>query len=449
MRAPGDPASHGLLLAALRSGALVPHHAYSRAELVAALSATGALAPAAAAAADLVRLLAQGDESARPALCVEATGERRGRRYRLSLPLVEPASGPAAAAAPPSAAGAPEPRPSPCPAAPLVTLLEGDNLPILRGLPSQSFELIYIDPPFNTGKQQALHRIKVHRDDDAGDRRGFQGKGYRTERVGSLAYADTFDDYLGFLEPRLREAHRLLTPDGSLFFHVDYREVHYCKVLLDGIFGRDSFVNEIIWAYDYGARSKRRWPTKHDNILWYAKTPDQYLFDFDAIDRIPYLAPSLVGAEKAARGKTPTDVWWHTIVPTQGSERTGYPTQKPLGVLRRIVQVHSRPGDRVLDFFAGSGTTAEAAASLGRRSTVIDHHPDAIAIMRARLASYLRPPAASVPPDPPVAAPLAFEPLEPTSPPAAAPPAVARPRKLRSADSVPPMQGVLFQDATQ
>ena len=261
----------------------------------------------------------------------------------------------------------------------------GDNLEILRSLPDASFELIYIDPPFNTGRRQSRTRIQTVRDEN-GDRTGFQGKRYRTIKLDSKAYADAFDDYLAFLEPRLIEAHRLLTPAGSFFLHIDYREVHYCKVLLDSIFGRESFLNEIIWAYDYGARSKRRWPAKHDNILWYARDPESYTYRYDDIDRIPYMAPGLVGPEKAARGKTPTDVWWNTIVSPNGREKTGYPTQKPLAIIERIVRVHSNPGERVLDFFAGSGTTGEAAARLERQCTLIDSNPEAVQAMEKRLA---------------------------------------------------------------
>ena len=191
--------------------------------------------------------------------------------------------------------------------------------------------------------------------------------------------------FLGFLEPRLQEARRILTDNGSLFFHIDYRESHYCKILLDEVFGRESFINEIIWAYDFGGRSKRRWPAKHDTIFWYAKDPDNYIFNYEEIDRIPYMAPGLVGKEKAARGKTPTDVWWHTIVPTNGREKTGYPSQKPLGILERIVKVHSKPGELVVDFFAGSGTTGVAAANLGRRYWLCDSNPEAVAIARRRL----------------------------------------------------------------
>ena len=265
----------------------------------------------------------------------------------------------------------------------------GDNLPILQSLPAESVALIYIDPPFNTGRAQARMQLKTVRDDENGDRTGFKGQRYKTVRVGQRAFSDTFassDDFLAFLEPRLAEAKRLLTPDGSVYFHIDYREVHYCKILLDQIFGRESFLNEIIWAYDYGARTKKKWPPKHDNILWYAKDPENYIFNYDEIERIPYMAPGLVGPEKAARGKTPTDTWWLTIVSPTGQEKTGYPTQKPLALLKRIIQASSRPGDTVLDFFAGSGTTGEAAFQLGRRFILIDNNPDALEVMKKRLA---------------------------------------------------------------
>ncbi len=268
-----------------------------------------------------------------------------------------------------------------------VTVHHGDNLPILRALPDASFDLIYLDPPFNTGRVQSRARIQTIRDPN-GARTGFRGNHYRTEAVGKMAYTDRFDDYLGFLMPRLVEAHRLLSPTGSLFVHLDPREVHYAKVALDGLFGRASFINEIIWSYDYGGRSKSRWSAKHDNLLWYARDPARYCFHYDAIDRIPYMAPGLVGPKKAARGKTPTDCWWHTIVSPTGKEKTGYPTQKPLGVLRRIVAVHSSPGDRLLDPFAGSGTFGEAGAETGRDVVLIDEHPDAIAVMRRRLDRF-------------------------------------------------------------
>lgn len=262
----------------------------------------------------------------------------------------------------------------------------GDNLCILPTLPSESIDLIYIDPPFNTGHTQRRTAIKTIAD-EKGDRVGFQGRTYRTISVGQKGYHDSFDDYISFLEPRLREAYRLLSPNGSLYFHIDYREVHYCKILLDQIFGRESFLNEIIWAYDYGARGKKKWPAKHDNILWYAKNPDDYIFNYDLLDRIPYLAPNLVGPKKAARGKTPTDTWWHTIVPTNGKEKTGYPTQKPLGILRRIVNASSLPNSRVLDFFAGSGTTGAACLEYGRTFILMDSNPQSIQVMHKRFQS--------------------------------------------------------------
>ena len=270
-------------------------------------------------------------------------------------------------------------------------IVHGDNLKVLREMPSGSVELIYVDPPFNTGKRQARTQMKTVRDEE-GDRVGFGGRRYRTEvlavQAGGSGYGDQFEDFIGFLRPRMVEAHRILTEKGSLFFHIDYREVHYCKVMLDEIFGRECFQNEIIWAYDYGARSTKKWPGKHDNILWYSKDPERYTFKLNKSDRIPYMAPGLVGAEKAARGKTPTDVWWHTIVSPTGKEKTGYATQKPLGVLERIVRVHSNPGDVVLDFFAGSGTTGEAAAKNGRSFLMVDESAVAIAVMEKRLQAY-------------------------------------------------------------
>jgi site-specific DNA-methyltransferase (adenine-specific) len=261
----------------------------------------------------------------------------------------------------------------------------GDNLPILQSLADQSIDLIYIDPPFNTGRKQSRTQLRTERSEN-GDRIGFAGKRYETVKLGTRGYADLFNDYLAFLEPRLSEAHRLLKPNGSLYFHIDYREVHYCKILLDAIFGRECFLNEIIWAYDYGARTRRKWPPKHDSILWYARDPQNYIFNYDAIDRIPYMTPGLVGPEKAARGKTPTDTWWHTIVPTNSREKTGYPTQKPLGILKRIITASSNPGDIVLDFFAGSGTTGSACLELGRQFILIDNNPQALQVMRQRFA---------------------------------------------------------------
>lgn len=264
-----------------------------------------------------------------------------------------------------------------------LTICYGDNLERLREIPSGSIDLIYIDPPFNTGKKQARTQLSTVRD-EIGDRTGFKGLRYKTVKLGTKEYSDIFDDYLQFIEPRILEARRVLKANGSLFFHIDYREVHYCKVLIDQVFGRASFLNEIIWAYDYGARSKSKWPAKHDNILWYAKDPEDYQFHLEECDRIPYMAPGLVGPEKAEAGKTPTDTWWHTIVSPNGKEKTGYPTQKPVGILERIVKVHSRPGDRLLDFFAGSGSFGAAAAALGRDCILVDNNEEALKVMEHR-----------------------------------------------------------------
>jgi site-specific DNA-methyltransferase (adenine-specific) len=261
----------------------------------------------------------------------------------------------------------------------------GDNLGVLESLGDASADLIYIDPPFNTGRKQSRTQISVERS-QSGDRVGFKGQRYESKILGTKAFADQFDDFLAFLEPRLLEAHRVLAPHGTLYFHIDYREVHYCKVLLDLIFGRENFINEIIWAYDYGGRPKNRWPAKHDNILMYVKDADRYVFNREGIDRIPYMAPGLVGKEKAKKGKLPTDTWWHTIVSPTGKEKTGYPTQKPLGILKRMIAASSNPGDLVLDFFAGAGTTGAAALELGRNFLLVDNNLEAIEVMKDRFA---------------------------------------------------------------
>lgn len=263
----------------------------------------------------------------------------------------------------------------------------GDNLGVLEALPAQSFDLIYMDPPFNTGRTRTRDVLEVQRTatPGSGTRVGFGGRHYESRLLQSLSYDDAFGDYLGFLEPRLRAVRELLAPHGTLYFHIDYREAHYCKLLLDEIFGRDAFLNELIWAYDYGAKPRRRWPAKHDTILVYVREPGQHHFDADAVEREPYMAPGLVSPEKAARGKRPTDVWFHTIVPTNGREKTGYPTQKPEGVLRRMVAASSRPGGWCLDPFAGSGTLGAVCRGLDRRFVLIDSSPTAIDVMSARL----------------------------------------------------------------
>jgi site-specific DNA-methyltransferase (adenine-specific) len=265
-------------------------------------------------------------------------------------------------------------------------VVHGDNAAVLPGLPDGSFTMVYIDPPFNTGRSQKRQELSMVRS-ASGDRIGFSGQRYETIKGALHRYDDAFSDYWAFLEPRLVEAWRLLAQDGTLYLHLDYREAHYAKVMLDAIFGRDCFLNEIIWAYDYGARTKRRWPTKHDNVLVYVKDPARYHFDTAEVDREPYMAPGLVTPEKRELGKLPTDVWWHTIVSPTGREKTGYPTQKPEGLIRRMVAASSRPGDWVLDFFAGSGTLGAVAQRLGRRFVCVDENPQAVEVMAGRLPS--------------------------------------------------------------
>jgi site-specific DNA-methyltransferase (adenine-specific) len=267
-------------------------------------------------------------------------------------------------------------------------VVKGDNLLLTKCLPDESIDLIYIDPPFNTGKVQTRQVMKNVRS-ETGSRVGFKGQTYDTIKGTAFGYNDSFEDYWNFLEPRLEEAWRLLTPNGTLYLHLDFREVHYAKVLLDALFGRECFLNEIIWAYDYGARAKKKWPAKHDNILVYVKNPDSYHFNSEEVDREPYMAPGLVTPEKAALGKLPTDVWWHTIVSPTGKEKTGYPTQKPLGILRRIIAASSKPNDWILDFFAGSGTTGVAAAELGRNFVMVDQNEEAIQVMKERFQNQL------------------------------------------------------------
>jgi site-specific DNA-methyltransferase (adenine-specific) len=265
------------------------------------------------------------------------------------------------------------------------TLYFGDNLPILKTIPDSSIQLIYIDPPFNTGREQQRSKVTTKRN-NLGNRIGFKGERYETVKSTVLSYDDQFANYWEFLEPRLEEAFRVLNNTGTLYLHLDYREAHYAKVFLDALFGPECFLNEIIWAYDYGGKSKSRWPSKHDTILVYVKDPANYYFDSEAVDREPYMAPGLVTPEKVERGKLPTDVWWHTIVSPTGKEKTGYPTQKPIGILRRIIQASSKEGDTVLDFFAGSGTTGYVAHELGRRFILVDQNPESIEIIKNRLA---------------------------------------------------------------
>jgi site-specific DNA-methyltransferase (adenine-specific) len=264
------------------------------------------------------------------------------------------------------------------------TLYFGDNLTVLKQIPDSSVQLVYIDPPFNTGREQQRSKVTTKRNNE-GNRIGFKGERYESVKSTVLSYDDQFANYWEFLEPRIEEAFRVLNNSGTLYLHLDYREAHYAKVLLDALFGPECFLNEIIWAYDYGGKSKSRWPAKHDTILVYVKDPKNYYFNSEEVDREPYMAPGLVTPEKIERGKLPTDVWWHTIVSPTGKEKTGYPPQKPVGILRRIIQASSKPGDVVLDFFAGSGTTGFVAHELGRRFILVDQNPESIQVIKDRL----------------------------------------------------------------
>ncbi|MEM4166801.1 MAG: site-specific DNA-methyltransferase [Candidatus Bilamarchaeaceae archaeon] len=270
-----------------------------------------------------------------------------------------------------------------------------DNLNILPLIPNEFVDLIYIDPPFNTGKTQKKSTIRcevLDTENKNGEghkhyRTGFGGKFYEYYIEDEKAYSDSFGEgYLDFLYERIVHAHRILKNTGVFYFHIDYREAHYCKVfVLDKIFGRANFLNEIIWAYDYGGRSKKKWPAKHDNIFMYCKNNNKYYFDIEQSDRLPYLAPGLVSEEKRLLGKLPTDVWWHTIVPTNSKEKANYPTQKPLGVINRIIKTSSPENGLVLDFFAGSGTTGVSSLMNNRRFILIDNNYDAMITFKQRL----------------------------------------------------------------
>jgi len=257
-----------------------------------------------------------------------------------------------------------------------------DNLQFLKSLPDKCINLCYIDPPFNTKKTQKRTNYKMVPDENGSV--GFGGIKYKREAIVSTQYSDTFDDFIGFLRPRIEETYRILKDDGCIYLHLDWREVHYAKIMMDEIFGRDNFMSEIIWSYDYGAKSKCNWAAKHDNILYYTKDKKHYTFNYDKVPRIPYLAPDLAGPEKAARGKAVTNVWTETIVPTNSKEKCNYSTQKPLRILRRIVDVSSNPGDLCIDFFAGSGSFGAACKELGRNCILVDQNPEAIKVMMKR-----------------------------------------------------------------
>jgi DNA modification methylase len=246
-----------------------------------------------------------------------------------------------------------------------------DNLPFMRTLESASIDLIYADPPFFTRRQ---HR----------------------------AFSDVWPGvaaYVEWLEPRLGEMHRLLKPTGSLVVHCDWHASHYLKVALDRIFGYERFVNEIVWCYKSGGASpKRRFSRKHDVLLWYAKGPDYYFAAATEKSynrgRKPYRFAGVPEYEDQNGWYTMVGMkdWWEIdMVGRTSHERTGYPTQKPLRLLERVVESCCPQGGVVGDFFCGSGTTLAAAVRLGRRWTGCDESAEAIRIARERLKREIGP----------------------------------------------------------
>lgn len=255
-------------------------------------------------------------------------------------------------------------------------IIRADNLTFMARLPGQCCDLIYVDPPFCTGKE-------------------------RTRGDGRHKFADHWPGglkaYLDFLQPRLEQMHRILKPAGSLYVHLDWRAVHYVKVLLDDIFGEGQFLNEIIWSYRTGGLSKRWFARKHDTILLYARQAGKHKFkvlragafrtdgmNFDEQGR-PYKQTRAGRLYFHPDGPALTDVWEIPFLSTVSLERTGYPTQKPEALLERIIEASSEPGDLVADFFCGSGTTAAVAKRLGRRWLTCDISPEAVRMARKRV----------------------------------------------------------------
>ena len=252
-------------------------------------------------------------------------------------------------------------------------LYQGDNLTILRNMPDASVDLICTDPPFNTGKDWGVFSDKWEG--------GLKG-------------------YLKFMEPRLEECRRVLKDTGSLYLHCDPTASHYLKVMLDGVFGIKQFRNEIVWCYTrMSAGGQRQLSRAHDIILWYSKG-QEWCFNVDDI-RLPYAKGSKAREGQTLNrlgsgyskegvtklnplGKFPED--WVTHIPyLRGKELLGYPTQKPLALYERMIQASSNQGDTVLDPFAGSGTTLDAAQSLGRAWIGIDEKDEAINVIQSRL----------------------------------------------------------------
>ncbi len=257
-------------------------------------------------------------------------------------------------------------------------LFLGDCLRVVDRLQKENYRLVYLDPPFLTG------RVRV---------------GSKNEMAYDDRWPDHLRGYLPWLRERIAAMKALLCENGSLVIHLDYRAVHYAKVLLDEIFGYGFFVNEIIWHYTGGGRSKNRFSCKHDTLLWYSRGEKPY-FDRDAV-RVPYKATSgfARGGIVSAMGKkylphprgTPVDdVWDIPIINPLAHERVGYPTQKPVVLMERLISALSAKGEDVADLFCGSGSTLVAAQRLGRKWTGGDVSPEAVNCCRERLTSLCR-----------------------------------------------------------
>ncbi len=256
-------------------------------------------------------------------------------------------------------------------------LIYGDCLPVMRELPAGSFDCIYIDPPFFTGVERRLQHSQ---------QRG-------------PSYADTWGDglqeYLDWLEERLAVMRELLQPEGALLVHLDWHAVHYVKVLLDRLFGMRHFQNEFIWYYSGGGASRIRFARKHDTILYYTRSATTWKFYADRV-REPYKwtdgQPRADGsARDYTRGKLPDDVWQHHALLPWAKESLGYPTQKPMALLTRLLLATTDAGDVVGDFCCGSGTTAAAAQQLARRWVAGDDSRAAICLAAERLTEQLAP----------------------------------------------------------
>ncbi|MHC5003682.1 MAG: DNA-methyltransferase [Planctomycetota bacterium] len=273
------------------------------------------------------------------------------------------------------------------------TLLLGDNLELMRErIGDGTVDLAYLDPPFRTQTRQrapagagdAAFDDVWRWDDEAATSfeamataGGAAGRALRGLEL--VVGRSPLLAYLTMVAPRLVELRRVLTRSGSVYLHCDGSASHYLKVLLDAVFGTDCFLNNVVWLYGLGGSSSRYWPRKHDDLLWYARQAGAHHFE-------PAMVPARSVRMRGQEKKAPD--WWDIpSINNMAGERVGYPTQKPLALLRRVVGSSSPAGGLVLDPFCGSGTTLVAARELGRRWIGIDREPAAIAIARTRLVA--------------------------------------------------------------